>query len=71
MLISSKELCGRLGISRAKFYSLRDTGQLGPELIRLGRSIRFRSDEVDGWISAGCPSRDAWLVELERAAGAK
>ena len=28
-----------------------------PEPLRIGRSVRWRLDEIKEWISAGCPSR--------------
>lgn len=36
--------------------------RFGPEIIRLGRSVRVRSDELADWIRAGCPNRERWLA---------
>lgn len=47
-----------------------DCGVFGPELIRLGRSVRVRAMELDQWISAGCPPRDQWArLRKSRKAG--
>ena len=29
-------------------------------LVRLGRSVRWRRDELLAWLEAGCPARDRW-----------
>jgi hypothetical protein len=36
-------------------------GRFGPDLIRLGRSVRVRASELQRWIAQGCPSREQWL----------
>lgn len=65
-LITILEFCERIKISRSNFFSMRDSGRIGPEQIRFGtRSIRFRADEVDAWIAAGCPSRSEWIRVYE------
>lgn len=38
------------------------SGRFGPEILRLGRSVRVRADELAEWIRAGCPGRDAWTA---------
>lgn len=43
------------------------SGRFGPDLLRLGRSVRVRADELAAWIRAGCPGRDAWVAQ--RASG--
>ena len=37
------------------------TGRFGPAVLRLGRCVRVRADELRDWIDAGCPSREEWL----------
>ena len=34
---------------------LTDRGAM-PKPVRLGRSVRYRADEIEAWIRAGCPS---------------
>jgi len=62
-LITSKEFIRRLGISQASFFRLRSSGKIGPRSIKLGRSVRWDSAEVDQWIQAKCPSFKRWEVE--------
>lgn len=31
-----------------------------PLPFRLGRAVRWRTDALRAWLSAGCPSRDSW-----------
>ena len=38
-----------------------EAGRFGPDIIRLGRSVRVRSQELYAWISAACPPRAKWL----------
>jgi predicted DNA-binding transcriptional regulator AlpA len=37
-------------------------GRFGPDIIRLGRSVRVRASEFRAWVEAGCPSREDWLA---------
>lgn len=46
------------------------SGRFGPDLLRLGRNVRVRADELAGWVAAGCPTREAWLA-VRGAGGAK
>lgn len=48
-----------LGISERHLWSLSASGRL-PAPIRLGRSVRWRLDELRAWLDAGCPPRDRW-----------
>ena len=43
-----------------------DAGRFGPDVIRLGRSVRVRTDEFTEWIRAGCPDRQRWLLVRDR-----
>ncbi|MBK9127217.1 MAG: hypothetical protein IPM13_05410 [Phycisphaerales bacterium] len=46
------------------------SGRFGPDLLRLGRNVRVRADELAGWIAAGCPARETWLA-VRGAGGVK
>lgn len=60
-LISIAELAGMLGLSRRGIERLRAAGRLGPAAINFGaRCVRFRAQEVENWIHAGCPPADRW-----------
>lgn len=45
-LLTERESCERLNISRPTFRRLIERGQL-PEPVRFGRAIRFDSDELE------------------------
>ena len=57
-LISATELADLLKISTRTLWRLRSSGRL-IEPIKLGGSTRWRLDEVQKWIAAGCPASDA------------
>ncbi len=71
---SAKEMlrdidCAELiDVGRATWWSW-NSQHLVPAPIRIGRSVRWRADEIRRWIGAGCPARDAWeRIREERAA---
>jgi len=49
-----------LSISPSHLFALRRAGRFGPKPIKLGRSCRFRVDELRQWLEAGCPSAAVW-----------
>jgi predicted DNA-binding transcriptional regulator AlpA len=53
-LIDAKVAAHRLGISIRTLRRLSDAGN-GPRPIRVGRCLRWRSDQLTAWINAGCP----------------
>ena len=53
-LIDAKVAAHRLGVSIRTLRRLIDAGN-GPRPIRVGRCLRWRSDQHTAWISAGCP----------------
>jgi len=61
LLCPAAEVAQLLGISRSAFYSLLSSGRIGPLPVRLGRSVRWRAEELAEWVRAGCLSRDRWL----------
>jgi excisionase family DNA binding protein len=50
-LLTSEEVWTLLRISRPSWFRLQREGR-GPKPIRLGRSIRFRRQEIDRWLAA-------------------
>lgn len=38
------------------------SGRFGPDIVRLGRSVRVRAVDLAQWIELGCPNRDKWLA---------
>jgi excisionase family DNA binding protein len=63
LLLSAQILAKRLGVSVRTLWRLRTSGKL-PQPVRLGGAIRWRATEIDAWIAAGCPDREAWKVRI-------
>lgn len=59
-LLTIREVASCLRLSQRAIWNMLQDGRFGPGVIRLGRAVRFRGDELSAWISAGCPSRDVW-----------
>jgi prophage regulatory protein len=55
LLIPASEVARLLGISKRTLWRLLSAGKL-PAPVRLGNNVRWRLDEVEQWISQGCPS---------------
>src|SRR5438046_1932144 len=47
------------GVSRATFYRLDKKGEV-PRAVRIGKSRRWRREELRLWLDANCPSRERW-----------
>jgi predicted DNA-binding transcriptional regulator AlpA len=50
-LVDEARLAVRLGLSRSTLQAWRYTGR-GPRYIKIGRSIRYRSADVDAFLAA-------------------
>jgi len=59
LALRPREAAKALGISLRHLHTLNASGRL-PRPIRLGRSVRWRADELRDWVDAGCPPRDKW-----------
>jgi excisionase family DNA binding protein len=59
LLIDADELARLLGVS-VRHVRRMDAGGEIPRAVRLGRSVRWRRDEIIAWIVAGVPDRDRW-----------
>ena len=64
LLLNATDAAERLGVSRTAFYRLSRAGRL-PLPVRLGRSVWWRSAELDAWVAAGCPGRARWEAASE------
>lgn len=67
LLLSADSLATALEISKASVWGWLSSGRL-PAPIKLGKSTRWRREEIEAWVAAGCPGRDRW--EAMRNAGA-
>lgn len=59
LLISPDELATILKVSKRTLWRLSSGGKL-PGVIYVGRSPRWRLDEINAWIVAGCPDLETW-----------
>lgn len=60
LLLTAEQAASLLGVARSHFYGLHSSGRLGPMPIRLGKSTRWRRDELEQWVLHDCPSRQQW-----------
>lgn len=58
-LLKIKDFAALLGVSVRQIQTLR-TQNMMPKPVTIGRSCRWRSDEIGAWIRAGCPSLGDW-----------
>ena len=68
LLLKDREVAALLGVSRRHVATLRASGRM-PAPVRLGCSVRWQRDEIEGWIAAGCPARERWEEMRERKGG--
>ena len=57
-LLKMREVCERVGLSRATIYRLEGRGQFPPRVHVTECAIRWRENEVASWIAARAPAND-------------
>jgi predicted DNA-binding transcriptional regulator AlpA len=57
ILMSAETLGERLGFSVRTIWRLKSAGKL-PQPVRIGGSFRWRADEIEAWVQAGCPDKN-------------
>ncbi|RJP30925.1 MAG: DNA-binding protein [Phycisphaerales bacterium] len=57
LLLTAADVAKLLRLSRRSVLKLRSRGAI-PEPVRLGRSVRWRREELARWIAAGCPAAE-------------
>lgn len=65
LLLDAKDAARLLGVSRSHFYGLDSSGRLGPMPVKLGKSARWRRDELERWVASDCPPRERWQAMKE------
>lgn len=55
VLFSANKLAAILNISTRTLWRLRSASKL-PEPVRFGGCVRWRAEDVQAWIDAGCPA---------------
>ena len=58
-LLNVKDVAAALSVSERQVWKLLSSGRI-PMPVRLGRSVRWRRDELLQWVDADCPARDRW-----------
>ena len=59
LLLTAEQAAALAGVSRSHWWSLHSAA-LVPMPIKLGRATRWRRDELEQWVAAGCPPRHEW-----------
>jgi len=59
ILVSAEEVARLLDMSVRNVRRLDATARL-PAPIRIGRSVKWRREEIAQWCEAGCPTRERW-----------
>lgn len=59
LLLGISDLTLLLGTSTRTLHRMK-SAELLPAAVRLGSQFRWRRDEIEQWIAAGCPSQLQW-----------
>lgn len=59
VLIDANEVARMCSMHRASWYKAVASGK-APASVRIGGMVRWRKDEIEAWIAAGCPIRSKW-----------
>jgi len=54
LVVTAKQLAIMLQVSKRTLFRMRSAGRL-PSPMRVGGIVRWRLEDVQNWISAGCP----------------
>lgn len=68
LLVPLAEVPQLLGVSRAHLARVRAAGHFGPAVLRLGRRLLVRRDELARWVLAGLPGVREWAAMQAAAA---
>jgi DNA binding domain, excisionase family len=60
LAVPINEVAELLGVSNRHVRDMLNDGRLGPQPLALGTSKRWRVAELEEWLAAGCPNREAW-----------
>jgi predicted DNA-binding transcriptional regulator AlpA len=62
MLIDAEGVCARLSIGVSHLHAMRRAGKFPLAPVHLGRAVRWKTDDLVRWVSAGCPAADRWRM---------
>ena len=68
LLIDGAEAARLTNVSKRHWLALCKAGRT-PRPIHLGRSTRWRLDELKSWLAAGAPNAEDWYADQQRRAG--
>ncbi len=66
-LLTARDVAAALKVSPRQIWKMLSSGKL-VEPVRLGRSVRWRAEDIDEFIRLGCPNRERFEAEKGRAA---
>jgi predicted DNA-binding transcriptional regulator AlpA len=59
VLLDVRQTMAMFGLSKSSIYKLSAAGRF-PRPVRIGRSTRWRADELRAWLADGCPPLSRW-----------
>jgi predicted DNA-binding transcriptional regulator AlpA len=63
LLLNAAELANFLSISIRHVRRLNSSAKL-PQPVKVGQATRWRRDEIERWVAAGCPNRASWEADF-------
>lgn len=63
-LLQDMDLAALLGVNKSTIWSWFNSGRI-PAPVKIGGITRWRRQEIDRWITAGCPPREKWNASEE------
>jgi hypothetical protein len=60
LLTALTDVPAALSWSRAHLARMRVAGKFGPEVLRAGRKLLVRTQELEDWVAAGLPPANVW-----------
>lgn len=70
LLLTASEAAALCGLGRSTWWRHLSSGKI-PGPVRIGRSVRWRRDELLDWLAAGCPPRCKWEAMQKGRPGKK
>jgi predicted DNA-binding transcriptional regulator AlpA len=68
LLLSARAAASLCGLGLSTWWRFLSSGKI-PDPVRIGRAVRWRREELYGWMEAGCPSRDKWDAMTNHRSG--
>ena len=65
LAVDAKALAKMLGVGLRTVWRLHAAESL-PTPVKIRGCVRWRTAEIESWLAAGCPSREAWEAVKQR-----